>query len=72
MATMPPNVDQYTWIFDLSGFGYSDFYLDSMKQIINAIQKIFVNTTIKIACANPNFVTRMVWNTLKPFLNERV
>ena len=69
---MPPNIDSYIWIFDLEGFGYSDFYLDSMKRIISAIQKVFVNTVIKIACANPNWATKVVWNTLKPFLNERV
>lgn len=65
---MPPNVDQYIWVFNLEGFGYSDFYIEPMKSIITTLQKVFINTNNKIVCAHPNFVTRMVWNSLNPFL----
>ena len=71
-ATLPGNVDSYVWIFNLEGFGYSHFYLEAMKDVINTIQKVLVTTNHKFVCANPNFVTRMVWQTLQPFLNERI
>ena len=33
---------------------------------------MYSNTTLKLVCAYPNFVTRMVYNTIYPFLHERV
>ena len=71
-ARMPPNVDKYTWLFNLEGFGYSHMYLDAMKGFINTIQSVYVNTNQKLVCCYPNFVTRMVWKTLQPFLSVNV
>ena len=71
-ARMPTNIDNYVWIMNLDGFGYSHCYMDAMKSIITLIQTTYVSTNFKVVCAYPNFVTKMVWNTLKPFLNERI
>lgn len=71
-ARMPPNVDNYIWIFNVEGFGYSQCYIDQMKNLIKMIQTTYVSSNHKILVVNPNLVTRMVWNTLKPFLNERI
>ena len=71
-ATMPRNLDNYAWIIDLSGAGWKHFYLDTMKGIADAIHKNHVNTNHKIVCIYPNFITRMCWKTISPFLAERV
>ena len=71
-ATMPANRDSYIWVFNLEGFGYAHCYMETIKQCIKTIQAIFVNTNHKVVCGNPNLVTRMVWNTLQPFLSDRV
>ena len=33
---------------------------------------MYSQTTLKLVCAYPNFVTRMIYNTIYPFLLERV
>ena len=71
-ARLPNNIDNFIWIFDLEGFGYQHCYYDNMKQSIALIQQLFVGCNQKIVCARPNFVTRMVWNTVSPVLSQRV
>ena len=71
-ATMPVTVDSYIWVFNIEGFGYQHFYIDAIKQILNTLLKVFVNTNHKIMCCFPNMITRMINKTLQPFLNERI
>mmetsp|Transcript_3656 Transcript_3656/g.4885 ORF Transcript_3656/g.4885 Transcript_3656/m.4885 type:complete len:122 (-) Transcript_3656:103-468(-) len=71
-ARLPNNIDNFIWIFDLEGFGYQHCFYDHMKRCITLISQVFVGNNQKIVCTRPNFVTRMVWNTLSPFLTERV
>ena len=61
---MPPTVDSYVWVFNINGFGYQHLYLDEIKQVINTLLKVFVNTNHKIVCCYPNLVTRMAHKSL--------
>ena len=69
---MPPTVDSYVWVFNIDGFGYSHFFIDDIKQVIDFLLKVFANTNYKIVCCYPNFVTRMAHKSLSYLMNERI
>lgn len=68
-ARMPPNVDKYSWLFSMDGFGYSHMYIDAIKGFVNTINGVYVNVNHKLVCCYPNFVTRIVWKSMCPFLS---
>lgn len=70
-SIMPPNVDTFIMIYELSDTGYANLYLEIAKRIIAVSQTQFVTRVFRIYVVNSSFTTRMIYGSVKPFLHER-
>ena len=62
----------YTAIADLAGFNPSkNFSLALMKVLIDILQKYYPERLAYALVLNAPFAFRMIWNMIKPFLEER-
>ena len=67
---MEPNVTKYTIISDFENAGLRNFNISQLKELSPIIQDCYAERMSKLICVNTNWVMKIIWAIVKPFLDE--
>jgi len=80
IAQLPPDIDKYSAIVDFKDSGLSNINLKQLKEMAPIIQVFSIRILIKKDCyaeriykiyaINTNWLLKIVWGVISPFLDE--
>ncbi len=69
IRNLPKDGDRYSAIFDFKGAGLSNMNMKQIKEMAPVIQDCYPERTYKIFVVNANWLLKIVWGIVKPFLD---
>lgn len=71
ISKLPAHHDQIVFIYDVSGFGYSNFSKDICKAIVTISSKLYTGNIKQQIVLNSSMTVKMLYNIGKAFMHER-